>query len=239
MSTAQNTQKKNFLARAYHRAFSLGALRPHATVILPFLDKPGGTFVEIGARDGLKKSLTPYLEKALGWQGLLVEPWPHLFHKCRKNRRRSVALNVAAVENDLKDSCIDLVGLPPDASIRRRLLQEAAERQSGKPLKPPVPGAAAPKRIHYVSTNSLGGILDRANFESSFDLIALNLLGYESKALEGMDFQKYKPTFVMIRAANDTRDLPNLPTYYERVASSPHDERSTLHLFRFADFGAN
>lgn len=215
-------------------------MRPHVESVLPFLNKPGGKFVEIGARDGLKESLTPYLEKALGWKGLLIEPWPHLFHKCRKNRRGSVALNVAAVERALKDSCIELVGLPPETSIRRKLKQAAQERVGGKPAHPPIPGQSARRRaISYVSTNSLDGILERAQFEPSFDLIVFNLVGYEAQALEGLDFAKYKPTFVLIRADRLTTAFPPLPPYYERVATSPHDHRSALHLFRFADFGSN
>lgn len=239
MSATANSPETSVLTRAYHRAFSLGALRPHASTLLPYFNKPGGKFVEIGARDGLKESATPYLEKALGWKGLLVEPWPHLFHKCRRNRRRSVSLNVAAVDRSLKDSCIELVGLPPETSVRRALLEEASVRQNGRPLQAPMPGGNKRKPISYVSTNSLDGILDRANFDKTFDLLIFNLMGYETQALNGLDFQRYRPTFVLMRASRRTQALPSLPPFYERVATSPHDDASTMHLFRFADFGSN
>ncbi len=236
-----NPQKKkaNPLKKAYHRVFTLGAMRPHAKTILPYLDQPGGRFVEIGARDGLKESLTPYLEKALDWQGILVEPWPHLFARCRRNRKASVCLNVAATDRLLRDSCIELVGRPPATSIRQTLMQESRHRIEGKPVEPPIPGRSKPKSVSYVSTNSLDGILERAKCEPSFDLLIFNLPGYETQALEGMDFERYKPTFILLRSAGQGTDPLHLPPYYQPVTSSPHDTRSRLHLFRYSDFGSN
>lgn len=217
----------------------MGALKPHAKTLLPHFNKPGGKFVEVGARDGLKESLTPYLEKALGWKGLLIEPWPHLFHRCRKNRRSSVSLNVAAAEQLLRDSYIEIVGMPPDASVRKTLIQEAKERLEGKPIEPPLPGQPKRKQVHYVSTNSICGILERAEFDQNFELMIFNLTGYEDRVLEGMDFQRFKPTFLLFRTYASDVDLPGLPTYYQKIVSSKHDGRTTLHLFRYADFGEN
>ena len=217
----------------------MGALKPHAKTLLPYFDRPNGRFVEIGARDGLKESFTPYLEKARGWSGILIEPWPHLYRKCRKQRKSSLCLNVAAVDRHLQDSYIEVAGLPPKASIRRTLAQEERERAQGRPIQAPIPGKPKSKHIHYISTNSLTGILDRANFREHFELMIFNLIGYEDKALEGMDFARHKPTFIMIRANEKVQALPNLPPYYQRVATSKHDRMSSIHLFRFADFGKN
>lgn len=239
VATKQQIKKKGALTRAYHRTFNMGALGPHAKTLLPFFNSPGGKFVEVGARDGLKGSITPYLEKALGWTGLLIEPWPHLFQRCRKNRKGSVALNVAASERLLRDSYIEIVGLPPAASVRQTLLQEAKERLEGKPITPPIPGQAKPKQVHYVSTNSIVGILERANFDKNFDLMVFNLTGYETRALDGMDFDRYKPTFLLIRTESGNVSLPSLPPYYQRITASKHDEKTTFHLFRYSDFGSN
>ncbi|MDQ8186021.1 hypothetical protein [Pelagicoccus sp. SDUM812002] len=239
MATKQQTKKKGFISLAYHRAFTMGALRPHAETIFPHLNSPGGKFVEVGARDGLKGSLTPYLEKVLGWNGLLIEPWPHLFQRCRKNRKSSVSLNVAASERLLRDSYIEIAGKPPIASVRKKLIQEAEARTQGRPLEAPRPGKAKPKKVHYVSTNSIAGILDRANFDKQFELMIFNLTGYEDRAMDGMDFERYKPTFLLVRTFSANINLPGLPHYYQKICSSKHNERSMLHLFRYADFGVN
>ncbi len=237
---ALKNQSKQPTWGGIHRLLSLGAFRSpsHRTQILPFFNRPNGRFVEIGARDGGKSSFTLYLEKALGWRGLLIEPWPHLFHKCRKIRKQSQVLNVAVVDQWLKDSFIEVRGTPPKASIKRAIRKESTERLAGKPLEAPF---KRPKqeRVSYVTTDVAQNILDRAGFESRFDLLVLNLKGYENNALEGFDFEAFHPFFVLAKVGNNTRRLSNLPLSYELVASSKHDERSMLRLFRDSRFGEN
>ncbi|MEM9160889.1 MAG: FkbM family methyltransferase [Verrucomicrobiota bacterium] len=233
MAQTQHTPKPNSW-KGFHRLFSLGALRPHTQSILPYLDRPNGSFVEIGARDGGKNSLTPYLEKSLKWEGLLVEPWPHLFQKCRK-KRKSATVNVAATERSLEDSYLEIIGRPPSASVRREL-SKLANQNPDAPIQPP---AQRGKQVYYINTDSIDRILKRSSFASDFELLALNLLGYENAALEGIDFSVYKPTFILVRVSAFTKVLPNLPLAYERVCTSPHDQRTSLVLFRYADFGPN
>jgi len=51
-----------------------------------YLNFKGGFFVEAGACDGLFQSNTYYLEKALGWDGILIEPIWRQYKQCLKNR---------------------------------------------------------------------------------------------------------------------------------------------------------
>ncbi len=51
-----------------------------------FKGKTRGTFLEIGADDGVDKSNTLFYEN-LGWKGLCVEPSPSRFIKLRENRK--------------------------------------------------------------------------------------------------------------------------------------------------------
>lgn len=45
-----------------------------------------GTFVDVGANDGLTFSQTKFLEDRLGWRGLCIEPQPDVFYKLSANR---------------------------------------------------------------------------------------------------------------------------------------------------------
>lgn len=54
-----------------------------------FLNKKNGTFIEAGAYDGVAASNTLYLEKVLGWRGLLVECNPVTVPYLRLKRRRA------------------------------------------------------------------------------------------------------------------------------------------------------
>jgi len=57
-----------------------------AFVLYYFKNKRNGTFIDIGANDGVSLSNTYYLEKDLGWSGICFEPIPDIFAKLDKNR---------------------------------------------------------------------------------------------------------------------------------------------------------
>lgn len=235
----QKTAPKPTSWKGFHKAFSLGSLRPHKETVLPFLDRVGGTFVEIGAHDGTKNSFSVYLEKALGWRGLLIEPWPHLFHQCRKSRKYSVAVNAAAVDATLEDSYIEVEGLPPQTSVREALRLEVAKRKSADAaIKPPSPRKQACK-ISYINTDRIDNILKKAEFDQDFNLLILNLKGYEDYALKGFSFERYRPAFILAHVGVLTKTIANIPLYYQPIARSQHDRISRVILYRLADFGNN
>ena len=45
-----------------------------------------GYFVELGANDGMSQSNTLFLEKYKNFRGVLIEPFPPNYEKCRINR---------------------------------------------------------------------------------------------------------------------------------------------------------
>ena len=55
--------------------------------VFAHLPTPDGIFIEFGARDGLKHSNTLFFERALGWEGLLVEAGGDDWAGLRGNRR--------------------------------------------------------------------------------------------------------------------------------------------------------
>ena len=60
-------------------------------MVLPHLPERG-FFVEAGANDGFSNSDTYYLEKARGWNGLLVEPVPQIAAFARSIRSAPVVV---------------------------------------------------------------------------------------------------------------------------------------------------
>lgn len=51
-----------------------------------FKDKKDGVFIEIGAYDGKNLSNTFFFEKELGWEGICIEPLPHVYQILKQNR---------------------------------------------------------------------------------------------------------------------------------------------------------
>mmetsp|Transcript_107388 Transcript_107388/g.346806 ORF Transcript_107388/g.346806 Transcript_107388/m.346806 type:complete len:222 (-) Transcript_107388:90-755(-) len=56
----------------------------------------GGTYLEIGANDGVTCSNTKFYEDNLGWSGLLIEAFPPMFAELSKRRPLSTSFNVNA-----------------------------------------------------------------------------------------------------------------------------------------------
>lgn len=51
-----------------------------------FNNKRNGTFVDIGAHDGITLSNTYFYESELGWDGVCIEPIPSVFVQLKENR---------------------------------------------------------------------------------------------------------------------------------------------------------
>jgi|SRR5690606_23068993 len=49
--------------------------------------KEPGSFLDIGAHDGISKSNSYFFEKHLNWKGICVEPIPQIFAELQKNRQ--------------------------------------------------------------------------------------------------------------------------------------------------------
>jgi len=60
----------------------------------------GGTFLEMGALDGVKYSNTKFFEDSMGWSGVLIEPIPSAFELLRINRPRSKSYNLAVSKTE-------------------------------------------------------------------------------------------------------------------------------------------
>jgi len=63
----------------------------------PLSARCGGTYVELGALDGVTYSNTYLFNKALGWKGVLIELSPKNFASLKKNRPDELALINGAV----------------------------------------------------------------------------------------------------------------------------------------------
>jgi hypothetical protein len=75
-----------------------------------YLQQEPGVFLEIGANDGYSQSNTYHLERHRGWRGILIEPLPHLFERCRRVRPTAKCFNFACVAPDGPPT-VDLVDL--------------------------------------------------------------------------------------------------------------------------------
>jgi FkbM family methyltransferase len=192
---------------------------------LPF---DGGFFVEAGANDGFLQSNTYYLERFKGWTGILIEPIPDLYRRCLVERRNARVFNYALVSDDYAKSSVKMLygGLMS--------VVEGAQ------------GSGEADRAHVEAGSMLGW--DR-NYEldvpartltsvlketgaPEIDLLSLDVEGYETDVLAGLDFDRWAPRYLLVEMLEPERTRSGIEELvnerYEHVEQlSPHD-----HLYR-------
>lgn len=70
----------------------------------------GGTFVEMGAADGITYSNSYVFEHDLGWKGLCIEPSPSAFKLLVQNRPNCTKYNVAIGSEEKNVTYVDVSG---------------------------------------------------------------------------------------------------------------------------------
>lgn len=157
-----------------------------------------GIFIEVGATDGYTESNTYYLEKFRGWKGLLIEPIPALYKRCIKERPNLKVFNCALVANDYRYKTVVMKMGYLMSTVKGALKEAEAEHL---------------KRARYfhgtnakeikVPARTLNSVLEEADV-SHIDFLSLDVEGYELSVLRGLDFNKYKPVFMLIECLTES-----------------------------------
>lgn len=133
-----------------------------------------GTFLEMGAHDGVKYSNTKFFEDDLDWSGVLIEPNPTSFSKLRNNRPRSLCyqLAVSSTEGGVEFYKNDVV-----SSVKRNTTDEFFD---GWHKGHDIP-------VIKVPSMRLDSVLHHAGVKR-IDFWSLDVEGSEYEALETMDW---------------------------------------------------
>ena len=153
-----------------------------------FQDRRNGVFVDVGANDYKFLSNTYYLETALGWSGLAVEPQTSFAEDYRQHRPRSKFLPffVSDVSND--EATLYYVRSNPLVTSSDKAF---AERYgSATELKAP--------------TITLNDLLTHEQI-TTFDFLTMDIELAEPKALKGFDIERFRPSLVCIEAHPEVR----------------------------------
>lgn len=185
-----------------------------------YIDFDNGIFVEAGANDGQNQSNTAYFARHRGWRGLLVEPIPELAARCRAARLESVVENCALVASGSDGQSVPMTycGLmsvveggwsDPEAELAH--VEAGRQVQSLTTYHVDVPG------------RSLSGLLDQHKIEH-VDLLSLDVEGFERQALEGLDFRRHRPRFILVEARFREEIDELLLPHYEAIAELSHHD---------------
>ena len=141
----------------------------------------GGSYMELGALDGVRYSNTHVFNKEFNWKGVLIEISPREFANLKKNRPNEIAVVNAAVCN--RRQKLHFVQAPDNAvSGVYEFATEDYRNRWWKFLKDP-------KELPEIECLPMQDILDKhAPGVSFFDVLSLDVEGAEISVLNSIDF---------------------------------------------------
>jgi FkbM family methyltransferase len=153
-----------------------------------FLDKRGGTFVDVGASHYKDRSNTYYLETELGWSGLAIDPLVEFAADYQAHRPRTKFFPMFV--SDKSDERAQLY-------VGQNSLFTSADRGFTNSF-------TDVQKTIVASTVTLDDLLTSQNIQQ-FDFLSIDIELHEPKALAAFDVQKFRPALVCIEAHPEVR----------------------------------
>lgn len=184
-----------------------------------------GYYVELGANDGITQSNSFYFEKKKNWKGVLIEPSPNNYLKCRQNRDPSNKFFCnACVSFDFKEKYVEMIyanlttvshnlekDIDSESSFLKRSLKYLDKYEDHFTF-----GAKA---------KTLTDLLIEAGSPNIIDFLSLDVEGSEMEVLKGLDFKKFQFHFLLIesRSIDILKDFLLMHGYVLEKKFSQHD----------------
>jgi FkbM family methyltransferase len=150
-----------------------------------FKNKKNGTYIELGALDGILYSNTKFFEDTLNWSGILIEPHPDKFILLQQNRPNNYLFNnlVSCHEKPLLfryfENCHAAV-----SGVENTLSQHHFDTyfESNNAFN-----NSLPQNKIFMKPKKLSEIVKETNL-THIDLLSLDVEGHEYEVLQSWDF---------------------------------------------------
>jgi FkbM family methyltransferase len=182
--------------------------RPHASCQIPELadlykqilgERSNGTFVEVGAYDGISYSNSSCLAE-VGWSGVLIEPVPAYANACREKYAGNTNVRVIEVAAGAGESMIELAVAGAFTTSNKKLMEAyrgiewAASDFAGS-------------EVIMVRQRMLDAILDDAGVTSPIGVLIVDVEGNEADVFAGFDIDRWRPLIMIVELAHTHPDL--------------------------------
>lgn len=160
--------------------------------------RTSGWFVEAGGYDGESYSNTSFLAD-LGWQGIYIEPVPEYAAFCRRRHRVNPQVSVAEVAVGAQEGNLDL--------HIANVFSSADPEQIDHLRRDEVFSSYLTPATVTVPMQTLDQVLARHGVPPGFDLMVLDLEGYELEALTGCTLDHWRPGVIILETVDRHPDF--------------------------------
>lgn len=199
-----------------------------------WLGYDGGYFVELGANNGIEQSNTYYFEKYRNWRGVLVEPTPHNYLACLRDRSQETRVFCNACTSfDYAERFVEIaysnlmsspVGLESDIADPHDHAREGKKFLNASDDNFSFGALATP----------LNALLLKANAPMRMDLLSLDVEGAEIEVLKGIDHSHFRFKYLCIESRSkdklDAYLAENQYVFVEQISTIDclyRDDRAT------------
>lgn len=229
---------KNFLLRELLLRGSTGLNQLDLKLIEAIKPRRNGYFVELGANDGIRQSNTFKLQRHFGWSGLLIEPSPRRFLDCVENRAfgdRPEVRCAACVPFDFNQRFIEIEDSDLMSVAKGLLVSDQQAIQHADYGKRFLKNTDF--RFSYgANARTLTSLLDEVNSPSSFELLSLDVEGNELAVLQGLNFNKYRPQWILVESRSPEIEIYLTDSGYSKFTTLSDQGSYKDILFAPVDF---
>lgn len=203
----------------------VGRRHPSRTCQVPNLEQivqnsigtASGCFVEVGAYDGERFSNTSWLADR-GWRGVYVEPSSEFSRLCRLRHclNNVQVMNVAAGDSQSEATLMQVGSL---STMSTETFEEYGR----------IPWAKLQIRRNFsrrsIQIRPLADLLRETGCQPGFELLVVDVEGYEEKVFQGFDLNHWKPKMIIVELCDahpDFADNKALTESAARVRSMIH-----------------
>jgi FkbM family methyltransferase len=161
--------------------------------------KTDGSFVEVGAHDGLSWSNTSCLAEA-GWKGLMFEPVPKFYNKCaqRYQNNKNVSVFKCCIGDYNGEVKVYLGGSLSTTSPE--MIKVYNNLEWSKHIR------HNEKKFINSKIYTLNHVFEKHGWPANFDVLVVDTEGTELQVLNGLDIGKWTPRMAIIEAHEKHKD---------------------------------
>jgi FkbM family methyltransferase len=166
-----------------------------------YLNFDNGFFIEAGANNGVHQSNTFLFEQNNNWAGLLIEPNYENYKRCIEYRPKCIVERCALVSKDYPFDYIEGNFITHENFNGLSLMQGVTDEHIKDSSK-----------IVKVPAKPIQTILDLHNI-THVDFFSLDVEGYELEVLNGLNFDKISPNYILIETGSNEERIESIINY--------------------------